>query len=119
MFKANTIISFSFAISLLLTACATTPAHKGCYVADPYVNGVYTGNCRFGRAHGLGKAVGTDSYEGHFIDGIFNGQGIYTWAGGDRYEGQFKDGKPHGQGTIFYTNGTRETGVWQNGEKVR
>ncbi len=39
-----------------------------------------------------------DSYQGNFIDGRKEGNGVYTWANGDIYEGTFIKNVKHGKG---------------------
>lgn len=102
-----------------ITSCTTVVPHKGCYVADPYVNGVYTGECKNGVAEGKGKAVGRDIYEGEFKNGQFEGEGVYIWQDGDRYIGLFKEGHLHGNGVMIYTTGERVEGIWENDERVK
>ncbi len=82
--------------------------HVGCYVADVRLRGSYKGECRKGKAYGRGKAVGIDTYQGGFINGIQNGRGTYVWANGDRYVGQFKEGEAYGRGMMIYADGTKE-----------
>ncbi|OQY56055.1 MAG: hypothetical protein DRR08_30395 [Candidatus Parabeggiatoa sp. nov. 2] len=82
--------------------------HNGCYVADRRLRGKYSGKCRGGKAYGRGKAVGIDTYDGEFIDGVLNGQGTYVWRNGDRYIGQFREGKRYGRGVMKYADGGEE-----------
>ena len=35
-------------------------------------------------------------YEGHYLNGKFDGQGAFTFADGNKYVGDFKDGGAHG-----------------------
>jgi len=93
--------------------------HVGCKVADPRLLGTYSGACQGGKAHGRGKAVGIDTYQGEFLNGVLNGQGTYVWPNEDRYIGQFKRGEAHGRGVMRYADGVEETGLWQNGELVK
>lgn len=83
-----------------------------------------------------------DQYEGYFLNGLYNGEGKYTWSNGDCYEGEFMNGQINGtgrltffgtgqywegnfvQGTIstgtgiFYygSNGDKFDGEWVNGQ---
>lgn len=86
--------------------------HQGCYVADVRLRGTYKGECRNNKAYGRGKAVGIDTYEGGFINGVLNGPGTYIWHNGDRYIGQFKDGNAHGRGVMKHADGKQEIGPW-------
>lgn len=55
-----------------------------------------------------------DRYEGDFVEGKFNGEGIYYWADGDRYEGEFSDGDFHGYGIKYHADGSRQAGRWEH-----
>ena len=83
------------------------------------------------------------SYKGNFKDGLYHGQGTFTWANGDKYEGEFKEGARikgtytwpekrkgymykyigefknnefEGKGTAYYVGGEIESGIWKNGK---
>ena len=56
------------------------------------------------------------SYDGHFMNGEFYGQGTYTWEDGSVYTGRWRDGKMHGQGTLTFANGDKHVGSWQHGQ---
>jgi hypothetical protein len=71
---------------------------QNCLVEKKELQGSYTGDCRKGRAHGKGKAAGTDQYEGDFIAGWPDGKGTYTWANGNQYTGEWTKGKREGMG---------------------
>lgn len=104
-------------ILALLSACQTTPEvpHVGCMVSDPHIRGTYRGECNAeGEAHGYGTAQGEDTYQGHFIKGIKEGNGVYIWRNGDRFTGQFRNGLAEGKGVMEYIDGRRIEGIWQN-----
>ncbi|MDD2815113.1 MAG: hypothetical protein PHP00_05165 [Thiotrichaceae bacterium] len=101
--------------SLFLLACAATPVrHVGCYVADPALRGNYMGACQNGKAHGVGRSTGQDSYEGEFVRGIVHGKGTYYWHDGDRYTGDLRNGKAQGKGVFISKSGERKSGIWVN-----
>lgn len=103
----------------MMVGCATTVPHQGCDVVDSRLRGKYSGDCRGGKAYGRGKAIGTDVYEGEFVNGIVHGQGTYLWSDGDKYIGQFNNGKAHGRGIMMYRDGRRVEGVWKNNNLVQ
>ena len=69
-------------------------------------------------------ADGSDGgmYEGKFRNGIFNGQGTYTFLDGKNYVGEFRNGKFNGQGTYIYgigkLKGEKYEGEWKNGKRT-
>ena len=68
----------------------------------------YTGDWKNDKPEGNGKLYDEDGklrYEGNFVDGNFNGKGIFYYNNGDRYEGNFVDGKCEGKGEIYYKDG--------------
>ncbi|NUM33719.1 MAG: hypothetical protein HUU50_04215 [Candidatus Brocadiae bacterium] len=53
-------------------------------------------------------------YEGNFKDGMYHGKGVFTWPDGSKYEGNFKDGMYDGQGTLVLSNGPKYVGERKN-----
>ena len=108
-------------VTFSVSGCALfRPAHQGCMVVDPDLRGQYVGQCQNNVAHGRGKAVGKDTYEGEFFEGQTHGQGVYIWSDGDKYVGQFNMGAVHGKGTMIIKNGTeRISGTWENNQLVQ
>lgn len=90
---------------------------QNCKVLDPNLAGVYTGECKNGKAEGLGKAAGTNTYEGQFKLGLPDGTGIYSDAKGNSFKGSFKKGKRDGEGVAIIKTETGETntvtGFWK------
>lgn len=86
---------------------------SACYYTGPIKNSLCNGKGTMKWVAGSDQEG--DVYEGEFVDGKFNGQGVYTWADGGRYEGQWANGVRQGQGTRFYANGEKYVGQWKNG----
>ena len=102
---------------LILFSGSIIYAQEKCKVLMPEISGSYTGKCKKGLANGKGLAVGTDTYEGRFADGLPDGRGKYTWADGRIYEGSWKEGIMEGQGTMIYPRAGRDsivTGIWKD-----
>lgn len=81
--------------------------------------GEYNGMAQNGRPNGHGSALYVDKgarYEGNWVNGYPNGQGVKTWKTGDRYQGTFKDGERTGQGVYTWANGSRYEGQFVNGK---
>ena len=90
-------------------------AQNDCKVLVPELNGTYLGKCKKGLAHGFGKAVGKDTYEGTFKKGLPNGQGLYTWASGATYDGEWVYGQRDGLGVYTFNYHGRDSiqkGKW-------
>lgn len=99
---ARTIFLKAKAVSLallLLTFCAYS---QNCEVDRESLKGTYTGDCKKNKAHGKGKALGTDSYEGDFKNGIPDGNGKYTWNNKNVFEGKYVKGLREGKGIMTF-----------------
>lgn len=95
-----------------------------CEVRDPDLQGLYTGDCMNGRAHGRGRVLagkpGQGSYEGEFRYGFAHGQGRKQFPNGDVYEGQWIDGVMNISGRYDFGpgspwHGDRYEGQWLDG----
>jgi hypothetical protein len=75
---------------------------QNCDVDRESLKGTYTGDCKKNKAHGKGKAIGTDIYEGEFKNGIPDGQGTYTWSNKSTFEGKYVKGLREGKGTMTF-----------------
>jgi hypothetical protein len=85
-------------IALLLFSFAAFS--QTCEVDKESLKGTYTGDCKKNKAHGKGKAVGIDTYEGEFKNGVPDGQGTYTWGNKNIFEGKFLKGLREGKGKM-------------------
>ncbi|MBK8428971.1 MAG: caspase family protein [Saprospiraceae bacterium] len=79
-------------------------------------SGCLAGDCKNG--HGIYAYPDGSKYEGHFLNGKFDGAGSFWFASGDRYMGNFKENYPDGQGTRYLKSGGEETGAWKQGEFI-
>ncbi len=84
---------------------------QDCLVKLLPLTGKYTGECKDGKANGMGKAIGLDTYEGNFKNGFPDGEGIYTWSVGDYYKGSFKKGIKSGHGEMHFKRKGMEDSV--------
>lgn len=88
-----------------------------CVVEYASLKGTYTGDCKKGKAHGRGKAIGSDLYEGEFKSGVPDGQGTYTWSNGNTFTGKFVKGLREGKGQMaFKKPGSQDSlveGFWR------
>ena len=78
---------------------------------------VYDGYVYKNKFNGAGKLkIEGDTYQGHFKDGRFDGQGTFVSHDGWRYVGAFKKGAPSGQGSLTTEDKTVFTGTFVDGE---
>lgn len=81
----------------------------------------YVGEHRNGKPHGRGKMTYLSDdynwlyYDGNWVAGEPEGDGIAVLKNGNRYEGSFKNGKFDGPGTYYWANGGREEGFYIEG----
>lgn len=90
----------SFLVLFFLSPVHNFLISQECSVEQEALKGTYTGDCKKGKAHGKGKAVGTDTYEGDFKSGLPDGEGVYTWSNGNSYKGSFEKGLKDGHGIL-------------------
>lgn len=88
--------------SLTLLLFFFTAFSQNCEVDKETLKGTYTGDCKKNKAHGKGKAVGTDTYDGEFKNGIPDGIGIYTWSNKNVFEGKYVKGMREGKGKMTF-----------------
>jgi hypothetical protein len=122
-FALNSKKNMKFLILTLMLLAKTTVFAQTCKVDVDELKGTYEGECKNGKAEGIGIAKGTaDSYQGQFTKGKPNGRGTYTWADGHYYTGEWKSGIKEGQGEMHYktTSGADSmiTGTWKKDKYV-
>lgn len=84
---------------------------QSCEVDNQSLKGTYTGDCKKNKAHGKGKAIGTDTYEGEFKNGLPDGQGVYTWSNKNVFSGKYVKGLKEGKGTMTFKMEGRQDSV--------
>jgi hypothetical protein len=90
---------------------------QACTVVDKDIATTYYGSCVDGKAHGLGRAMGRDTYIGEFSQGKKHGNGFYQWASGAIYYGSWVNDHIEGNGKYFYENGNRYEGGMHDGDR--
>ena len=84
---------------------------QNCEVDNQSLKGSYTGDCKKNKAHGKGKAIGTDTYEGDFKNGLPDGQGTYTWSNKSMFSGKYVRGLREGKGLMTFKMEGRQDSV--------
>ena len=54
-------------------------------------------------------------YNGNYLEGKREGQGIYTFDNGDYYDGQWKNDLMSGEGVYYFSDGATLSGVFKKG----
>jgi hypothetical protein len=110
-------ISILAIVTLLCFSMVNLHAQE-CQVALKAISGTYTGDCKKGKADGMGESIGTDKYKGEFKAGLPEGKGTYTFANGDVFDGLFNKGRRDGRGIMNYKRAGKADsvvkGVWSN-----
>jgi len=88
---------------------------QGTLTTDGYT---YIGGFKDRMFEGFGKITYENGvvYEGAFLNGLYDGEGMFLDDEGGRYEGQFKDNYYHGVGKIVYQNGSVYEGGFKAGQ---
>ena len=90
---------------------ASVELNGGRQYGGDFVNGLYEGQGEYTYSDGEG-------YVGAFLEGKFHGQGVYSYANGDKYVGEFKLGKKSGRGVYTRADGSVERGVFLDGRLI-
>jgi hypothetical protein len=99
-------------IAMIAFLFVSFSAHsQNCGVDNQSLKGSYTGDCKKSKAHGKGKAVGTDTYEGDFKNGLPDGQGTYTWSNKSMFTGKYVKGMREGKGVMIFKMEGRQDSV--------
>lgn len=100
-----------FAMILCVLTISLNSKSQNCEVDKESIKGTYTGDCKKNKAHGKGKAVGTDSYEGDFKNGLPDGEGTYTWSNKNVFVGKFSKGLKEGKGMMTFKSSSGQDSV--------
>lgn len=69
-----------------------------------------------------GQQLGTEEYDGEWVDDQMHGMGAYKYASGNEYSGCWVNGHMNGHGKMTYADGSSYDGQWtdnlMNGEGV-
>jgi len=90
---------------------ASVELDSGSQYVGDFVNGLYEGQGKYTYSDGEG-------YVGAFLEGKFHGQGVYSYVNGDKYVGEFKLGKKSGRGVYTRADGSVERGVFLDGRLI-
>lgn len=90
---------------------ASVELDSGSLYVGDFVNGLYEGQGKYTYSDG-------EEYVGAFLDGKFHGQGVYSYVNGDKYVGEFKLGKKSGRGVYTRADGSVERGVFLDGRLI-
>ena len=105
------LIVLSHIVRLLLRPSQTKPPPPTHYTGDLTPAGVRHG-------HGTLRLLNGNTYTGGFVDGQFQGQGVYRFrATGTAYDGGWVGGKQEGKGKETYGEGSRYEGGFVAGER--
>lgn len=107
--------------NLLIISFASFGQESSNPVLKKELLGKYEGSTKKGLAHGQGTALGEDSYTGHFVKGLPDGEGTYTYKNGSFYKGNLSKGLFSGKGTMTYRTVHGDSivdGYWSDGNYV-
>lgn len=94
---------------------------QDCTVSLAAISGKYTGECKDGKANGIGASIGEDTYTGAFKEGLPNGRGKYIWKNGNWFEGEWVKGVKQGIGRMFYKQSGKDSivdGYWKKDKYI-
>ena len=57
-------------------------------------------------------------YEGDWVDGLKQGQGVYTFGNGDTFEGTYENNRRHGPGFLKKIDGEHREENWKEDKLV-
>lgn len=80
---------------------------------------VYEGHFADGLENGEGRRVfaSLDTYEGSYVDGVASGQGKYCCADGSCFEGAWRENKREGKGKLTVPGEGTWEGTWRDNKQ--
>tara|TARA_Y100001970_G_C14101141_1_gene785548 strand:- start:395 stop:1135 length:741 start_codon:yes stop_codon:yes gene_type:complete len=91
-----------------------------CKIYTEYGSLKYNGGYMYGNYHGYGILFinKNESYEGEFVDGVYDGRGTYYWKKERiKYTGNWKNNERNGKGKTYTKNTLEFNGMWKNNSK--
>jgi hypothetical protein len=61
-----------------------------------------------------GQQLGTEEYEGEWVDDQMHGKGTYKFTSGNEYTGEWQNNVMNGFGKMIYADGSSYEGNWCN-----
>jgi hypothetical protein len=62
----------------------------------------------------IGSMVGSEEYDGDWVDDQMHGEGTYKFTSGNVFTGNWNKGTMHGLGKMVYSDGSTYEGNWHN-----
>ena len=89
------------------------------YITKIYEDGKYEGDFLNGKKEGEGIIYynNGDKYDGEWVNDNAEGKGIYYQKNGDIYVGEWKNDKREGRGILYTNNGCKYDGEWTSDQK--
>eukprot|EP00347_Sterkiella_histriomuscorum_P022952 403336521 len=82
------------------------------WITEGYLtNGKFNGDTS---ENGINTYGNNYYYDGDYVDGLYNGYGVYIFSSGAMFCGEYKNGNRHGLGTYYYNDGDSYEGQWMN-----
>ena len=70
-----------------------------------------------GTDNSLGQHIGSEEYDGDWVDDHMHGHGTYKFTSGNEYIGNWEKGVMQGVGKMVYNDGSSYEGQWKNNLK--
>ncbi len=112
--------ALAFATPALASTCLSGDCENGVgkRVYPEHGNATYEGHFKNGQWEGQGTLVvpGRSSYTGTFANSVATGVGTLAFPSGDRYQGSVVAGEMHGEGVYTFASGETLAGTFKHGQ---